>query len=315
MLIACGGYMCWMHWHFLSRRTISPPHTPNNFCCVWGAIGAEDCTRTRPSGSIPGFNSSASCSGFPQGSGNRSPRGNLIRQSLGRRALSVHCKLSEQEHELCGIIQCHLKCSGMRSRIQGQQCFQSTHVPGALIGHNSFQAICFYMFIPGARGETELATACRFICPPLVGSLQGLLKQFVMLPAVKWKFMLQTLFSSHFLPLSGASVAANTSQRSKVSRPIRCIMNTLSSVAVIWLCPLKSQKGKKKQKTTKQTKPLKANDFRDDCKTTILSQIMHFPKWLFPHLNHRPKASGSFCYTSQRETQYLPFHGHRLFLT
>ena len=79
---------------------------------------------------------------------------------------------------------------------------------GALPGHNSFQAICFYMFIPAARGETELATACRFICPPLVGSLQGPLKQFVMLPAVKRKFMLQTLLSSHFLPLSGASVAA-----------------------------------------------------------------------------------------------------------
>ena len=188
MLIACGGYMCWMHWHFLSRRTISPPHTPNNnFCCVLGAIGAEDCIRTGPSSSIPGFNSSASCSGFPQGSGNRSPRGNLIKQPLGPRALSVHCKLSEQEHELCGIIQCQLTSSGMRSRIQGQQCFQSTHVPGALIGHNSFQAICFYMFIPGACGEMELATTCRFI-------LQGSLKQFVMLPAVKGKLMLQTLF-------------------------------------------------------------------------------------------------------------------------
>ena len=131
MLIACGGYMCWMHWHFLSRRTISPPHTPNNnFCCVLGATGAENCTRTRPSGPIPGFSSSASCSGFPQGSGNRSPRGNLIRQPLGPKALSVHCKLSEQEHELCGIIQCQLTSSGMRSRIQDQQCFQSTHVPG-----------------------------------------------------------------------------------------------------------------------------------------------------------------------------------------
>lgn len=163
--------MCWMHGHFLSWRIVSPPHTPNNnFCCVLGAIRAEDCTRTRPSGSIPGFNSSASSSSFPQGSGNRSPRGNLPR------ALSVHCKLSEQEHELCGIIQCQLTSSGMRSRIQNQQCFQSTYVPGALIGHNSFQAICFYMFIPGAREETELATTCRFICPPLVGSLQGSLK-------------------------------------------------------------------------------------------------------------------------------------------
>lgn len=201
MLIACGGYMCWMHWHLLSRRTISPPHNPNNFCCVLGATGADDCIRTGPSSSIPGFNSSASWSGFPQGSGNRSPRGNLIRQPLGPRALSAHCKLNEQEHELCGITQCQLTSSGMRSTIQGQQCFQSTHVPGALIGHNSFQAICFYMFIPGACGETELATTCRFI-------LQGSLKQFVMLPAVKGKLMLQTLLSFHFLPASGASVTA-----------------------------------------------------------------------------------------------------------
>lgn len=213
----------------LPKNHITTPQPQQLLLCM-GCNWCRGLYKNKTFCSIPGFNSSASCSGFPQGSGNRSF---LIRQSLGRRALSVHCKLSEQEHELCGIIQCHLKCSGMRSRIQGQQCFQSTHVPGALIGHNSFQAICFYMFIPGARGETELATACRFICPPLVGSLQGLLKQFVMLPAVKWKFMLQTLFSSHFLPLSGASVAANTSQRSKVSRPIRCIMNTLSSVAVI----------------------------------------------------------------------------------
>ena len=144
MLIACGGYMCWMHWHFLSRRTISPPHNPNNnFCCVLGATGAENCTRTRPSGPIPGFSSSASCSGFPQGSGNRSPRGNLIRQPLGPRALSVHCKLSEQEHELCGIIQCQLTSSGMRSRIQDQQCFQSTHVPGHYLDTIPFKPFAF----------------------------------------------------------------------------------------------------------------------------------------------------------------------------
>lgn len=164
--------------------------------CNW----EEDCTRTRPSWLYSWLQFLCSFQQLSSGgSGNRSPREIPISSPLVW-GLSVHCKLSEQNMssvESSRVISSAQECF----QNQGQQCFQSTHVPGALI------TTCIlgpFAFTCSSREpvETELQPSADSSAR-LVGSLGKVIETVCMLPAVKQKFMLQTLLSSHFLPGQG----------------------------------------------------------------------------------------------------------------
>lgn len=150
---------------FSLRRTISPPHNPNNNFCCMGCNWCRGLVWTRPSGSIPGFNSSASSSSFLRAQETGAPGEISLGQSLASglwvsTASWVNRNMSSVESSR--VISSAQECAPEPRASNAQ----STHVPGALIGHNSFQAICFYMFIPEPVEKREPATVCRFICPP-----------------------------------------------------------------------------------------------------------------------------------------------------
>lgn len=119
-----------------------------------------------------------------------------------------------RDSKLCAGIWGPLTSPGMGSSIRGQRCFQSQHCASS----THWTRFLFKLFVCFPCSslepvEKQLANACKLICPPLLGSLQGSLRRGT-LSAVQRKSVLRTHCILTPYPCQGLS-QPNTSQRSK----------------------------------------------------------------------------------------------------
>lgn len=188
MLIACRCYVCWIYWHFLSQRKNYRHRHPQQLvrCVRHSRFRGLWRTRNTTSGYMPCLSLCLQVlrTQEPQGK-------SLVRWPRGQGILSVHCELpGKGQQALCKHLgSTHEPRNGL------QHPGPATLPKPALCQQHSvdtipFQAVCFTCSSLELV-EKQLGNACKLICPPLVWSLQGLLKR-LRLPAVQRKSVLGT---------------------------------------------------------------------------------------------------------------------------